>query len=79
MKNINFIDEVKIKIKSGNGGNGSNVFHKEKYVEQGGPSGGNGGNGGSIYFVASRNENTLLNFKGRKHYKAENGTNGARQ
>lgn len=76
MKNITFIDEAKIKIKSGNGGDGKLAFHREKYVERGGPSGGNGGNGGSIYFKATTNLNTLLNFRGKSIYKAENGENG---
>ncbi|CRX36824.1 / obg / Spo0B-associated GTP-binding protein /:292845 Forward [Candidatus Hepatoplasma crinochetorum] len=76
MKNITFIDEAKIKIKAGNGGDGKLAFHREKYVERGGPSGGNGGNGGSIYFKGTTNLNTLLNFKGRSIYRAENGQNG---
>lgn len=76
MKNITFIDEAKIKIKSGNGGDGKLAFHREKYVERGGPSGGNGGNGGSVYFKGTTNLNTLLNFKGRSIYRAENGQNG---
>ncbi|BDV03509.1 MAG: GTPase Obg [Candidatus Hepatoplasma scabrum] len=76
MKNITFIDEAKIKIKAGNGGDGKLAFHREKYVERGGPSGGNGGNGGSIYFKATTNLNTLLGFRGKSIYKAENGQNG---
>lgn len=76
MKNITFIDEAKIKIKAGDGGDGKLAFHREKYVERGGPSGGNGGNGGSIYFKGTTNLNTLLNFKGRSIYRAENGQNG---
>lgn len=76
MKNITFIDEAKIKIKAGNGGDGKLAFHREKYVEKGGPSGGNGGSGGSIYFKATTNLNTLLNFRGKSIYKAENGKNG---
>ncbi|NQX83393.1 MAG: GTPase ObgE [Mycoplasmataceae bacterium] len=76
MKQITFIDQAKIKIKAGRGGDGKMGFHKEKYVEQGGPSGGHGGNGGSIFFRATINENTLLNYKGKSQYKGNNGTNG---
>lgn len=76
MKQVTFIDQAKIKIKAGRGGDGKMGFHKEKYVEHGGPSGGNGGNGGSIFLVATNNENTLLSYKGRSQYKGNNGTNG---
>ncbi len=79
MKRTTFIDEAKIKIKPGKGGDGGMFFHREKYVNEGGPSGGNGGDGGSIYFIADKNENTLLNFKGKTLYKAENGVNGFKQ
>ncbi len=79
MKKITFIDEARIKIKAGRGGDGGMFFHREKYVNEGGPSGGNGGDGGSIFFVADKNENTLLNFKGKTLYKAENGVNGFKQ
>ncbi len=79
MKKITFIDEAKIKIKAGRGGDGGMFFHREKFVNEGGPSGGNGGDGGSIYFVADKNENTLLNFKGKTLYRAENGVNGFKQ
>ncbi len=76
MKQITFIDQSLIKVKAGRGGDGKMGFHKEKYVEQGGPSGGNGGNGGSIFLIATNNENTLLSFKGKSIYKGKNGTNG---
>lgn len=79
MKIENFIDEAIIKIKAGNGGDGASMFHREKYVEHGGPSGGNGGDGGSIFFIGDVNENTLLNFKAKRIYRAKNGGNGARQ
>ena len=49
-------------IKSGKGGDGAIAFHREKFVERGGPSGGNGGRGGSIYFVATNNSSTLITF-----------------
>ncbi len=71
-----FIDYAKIIVKSGKGGNGAVAFRREKYVPKGGPSGGNGGNGGSIYFVADKNISTLLDFKYKKHFVAENGENG---
>lgn len=76
MKQITFIDQAKISVKAGRGGDGKMGFHKEKYVEHGGPSGGNGGNGGSIFLVATTNENTLLNYKGKSKYKGNNGVNG---
>ena len=76
MKQITFIDQAIIKVKAGRGGDGRMGFHKEKYIEHGGPSGGNGGNGGSIFFIATTNENTLLNYRGKSLYKGKNGTNG---
>ena len=72
-----FFDEAKIYIKSGDGGDGSVAFRREKYVPFGGPSGGNGGPGGDIYLVADRNHNTLVHFKKRVHFKAENGGRGS--
>ncbi len=76
MKQVTFIDQARIKVKPGRGGDGKMGFHKEKYVEHGGPSGGNGGNGGSIFLIATNNENTLLNYKGRSQYKGNPGSNG---
>ncbi len=73
------IDEIAIKIKSGNGGNGKKSFHREKYVDMGGPSGGNGGNGGSIYFIADKNENNFYKFNSSVIFRAENGGNGSTQ
>lgn len=72
-----FLDYVKIFIKAGNGGNGAVSFHREKYMPNGGPDGGDGGNGGDIVFVADKDLNTLADFKFRKHFRAENGGNGA--
>ena len=72
-----FFDEAKIYIKSGDGGDGSVAFRREKFVPFGGPSGGNGGPGGAIYLVADRNLNTLVHFKKRVHFKAENGGRGS--
>lgn len=71
-----FLDIAKIYIKAGNGGNGKVNFHREKFVLTGGPDGGNGGKGGDIIFVADSNMNTLIDFKFKVHYRAENGENG---
>lgn len=71
-----FLDKVKIYIKAGNGGDGVVSFHREKYVMTGGPDGGDGGRGGNIVFVADKNLNTLIDFKYKKHFRAENGENG---
>lgn len=73
---MQFIDKTSIYIKAGNGGNGCAAFHREKYVNKGGPSGGDGGKGGSIIFVADPQDNTLLAFKKTVHFRAENGENG---
>ncbi|MBR5309300.1 MAG: GTPase ObgE [Clostridia bacterium] len=72
-----FIDKVKIYVKSGNGGNGSVSFRREKYVSHGGPDGGDGGHGGNIIFVIDEGINTLLNFKYRRKFVAENGSDGS--
>ena len=71
-----FIDYVKIIVKSGNGGNGAVTFRREKYVAAGGPDGGDGGRGGSIYFKVDPNMNTLLDFRFKRKFKAEDGKNG---
>ncbi len=71
-----FIDYVKIFIKSGNGGNGSLSFHREKYVQAGGPDGGNGGCGGDIIVECDPDMRTLLDFHFQKHFSAGNGENG---
>lgn len=71
-----FIDKVKIYIKAGDGGNGSVSFRREKYVSHGGPDGGDGGKGGDVIFTIAPGENTLLNFKYRRKFVAENGQNG---
>ena len=70
------IDKVTISIKAGNGGAGKVSFHREKFVEKGGPDGGDGGNGGSIIFVADKNKNTLVDFTYTKKFEAENGEGG---
>ena len=72
-----FIDKVKIYVKSGNGGNGAVSFHTEKYVPNGGPDGGDGGKGGDIILVATKAKNTLNDFHFAKHFRAQNGENGA--
>ena len=71
-----FVDYAKILIKSGDGGNGAATFRREKYVAAGGPDGGDGGNGGSVYFEVDPDQNTLIDFRFTKKFKAENGQNG---
>ncbi len=71
-----FVDRAEIKIVSGKGGNGAVTFRREPFVPEGGPNGGDGGNGGSIVFVADRNLRTLMDFKYKKKYQAENGQDG---
>lgn len=71
-----FIDYAKIKIKSGNGGNGAVAFHREKYVASGGPDGGDGGRGGSVVFQVDDNLSTLSDFRYKRKFYAENGENG---
>ena len=73
----NFVDQVRITVKAGNGGNGSASFHREKYVMNGGPDGGDGGKGGNIVFFADVNSHTLLDFRFRSKYTAENGADGS--
>ena len=72
-----FIDYAEIELASGKGGDGAVTFRREKYVPKGGPSGGNGGKGGDIIIEAHHNLSTLLDFKYKRHYKAEKGDNGA--
>ena len=72
-----FLDKVRIKIKAGNGGDGAVSFHREKYIAAGGPDGGDGGKGGDVIFVADDHLSTLIDFRYRKHYNAQNGANGA--
>ena len=72
-----FVDYAKIIIKSGDGGDGAATFRREKYVAAGGPDGGDGGKGGDVYFEVDPKENTLINFRFTKKYKAENGQNGS--
>jgi GTPase len=74
-----FVDRAEIKIASGKGGNGAVTFRREPFVPEGGPDGGDGGNGGSVIFEADNNLRTLMDFKYKKEYKAENGQDGMRR
>ena len=78
MTEENFVDYVKINVRSGNGGKGSAHLRREKYVAKGGPDGGNGGRGGNIVFLSDKNLWTLFHFKFQKHFKAENGGDGSK-
>lgn len=71
-----FVDRAKIKMKAGNGGNGCISFHREKYVQNGGPDGGDGGKGGDIILFADPNLHTLLDFRFNSKFLAENGQDG---
>jgi GTP-binding protein len=71
-----FTDYVKILVKSGDGGNGAVSFRREKYVAAGGPDGGDGGKGGDVYFYVDNDSNTLIDFRFKKKFKAEDGKNG---
>jgi len=76
---MKFLDQVKIYVKAGNGGDGSPSFRREKYIEFGGPDGGDGGKGGSVILKAERNLNTLIDFRYQQHHKAKRGENGSGQ
>ena len=76
---MKFLDQVKIYIKAGNGGDGSPSFRREKFIEFGGPDGGDGGNGGSIILKAERSLNTLIDYRYQQHHKAKRGDNGSGQ
>jgi GTPase len=71
-----FVDEAKIWVKAGDGGNGCMAFRREKYVPRGGPSGGDGGNGGDIYLEANPHDNTLLRYRYNREFKADRGRHG---
>ena len=71
-----FVDEAKILVKAGSGGNGCVAFRREKFVPRGGPSGGDGGHGGSIYLEANPNDNTLLRYRYNREFKADRGRHG---
>jgi len=76
---MKFLDQVKIYLKAGNGGDGSPSFRREKFIEYGGPDGGDGGKGGSVILKAERNLNTLIDYRYQQHHKAKRGDNGAGQ
>ncbi|MDR1477155.1 MAG: GTPase ObgE [Rickettsiales bacterium] len=73
---MKFLDQAKIYLEAGDGGNGCLAWRREKYIEFGGPSGGDGGNGGNVIFHAVRNLNTLIDFRYRQHFRAEKGRPG---
>src|SRR5436189_112945 len=73
---MKFLDEAKVYIRSGDGGNGCVAFRREKYIEFGGPSGGNGGRGGDVIIEAVDGLNTLIDYRYQQHFKAQKGTNG---
>ncbi|HNW25708.1 MAG TPA: GTPase ObgE [Candidatus Gastranaerophilaceae bacterium] len=73
---MQFLDKATAKIISGHGGNGMVAWRREKYVDKGGPAGGDGGNGGDVYFIADENMSTLMDFKYKSVFKAEDGVNG---
>ena len=74
---MKFLDQAKIYVRAGDGGNGCVGFRREKYIEFGGPDGGDGGKGGDVVFEAARNLNTLIDFRYQQHFKAERGQDGA--
>ena len=76
---MKFLDQVKIYVKAGNGGDGSPSFRREKFIEYGGPDGGDGGKGGSVILKSEKNLNTLIDFRYQQHHKAERGENGMGQ
>ena len=73
---MKFLDQAKIYLRAGDGGNGCVGFRREKFIEFGGPDGGDGGKGGDIIFEAARNLNTLIDFRYHQHFKAERGQDG---
>ena len=74
-----FVDRAKITIKSGKGGNGAVTFRREPFVPEGGPDGGDGGKGGDVVFLADENLRTLMDFRYKRKYEAENGQNGMKK
>src|SRR3954463_264429 len=73
---MKFLDQAKIYLRAGDGGNGCVGFRREKFIEWGGPDGGDGGKGGDVIFEAARNLNTLIDFRYHQHFKAERGDDG---
>jgi GTP-binding protein len=76
---MKFLDQAKIYVRSGDGGNGSVSFRREKFIEYGGPNGGDGGKGGDVWAEAVQNLNTLIDYRYQQHFKAKAGANGAGQ
>ena len=74
---MKFLDQAKIYIRSGDGGNGSLSFRREKFIEYGGPDGGDGGKGGDVWALCVDNLNTLIDYRYQQHFKAQNGRGGA--
>ena len=74
---MKFVDEARITVQAGKGGNGCMSFRREKFIPKGGPDGGDGGDGGSVYLQASESINTLIDFRYTRHYQAENGKAGS--
>lgn len=74
-----FVDVAQVKVRAGNGGNGVVSFRREKFIDKGGPDGGDGGKGGDIVLLASRNQNTLTNFRYQKELKAADGNAGSKR
>ncbi|MDR3072055.1 MAG: GTPase ObgE [Clostridiales Family XIII bacterium] len=74
-----FVDHAEILISSGKGGDGAVTFRREPFVPEGGPDGGNGGKGGDVIFIADRNLRTLMDFKYKRNYKADDGENGSKR
>ncbi len=73
---MKFLDEAKIYVRSGDGGNGSVSFRREKFIEYGGPNGGDGGKGGDVWVEAVANLNTLIDYRYQQHFKAKAGQHG---
>src|SRR5512136_2727548 len=73
---MKFLDQAKVYVRSGDGGNGCVAFRREKFIEFGGPSGGNGGRGGDVIIEAVDGLNTLIDYRYQQHFKAQKGTNG---
>ena len=75
MATSNFIDTATISVRAGKGGDGVVTFHREKFVAAGGPDGGDGGRGGDVIFVADDNLSTLMDFRYKRKYAAQDGEN----
>ncbi|MFA7667659.1 MAG: GTPase ObgE, partial [Burkholderiaceae bacterium] len=73
---MKFIDEARIEVVAGNGGSGIVSFRREKFIPKGGPDGGDGGRGGSVWMVADRNINTLVDYRYQRRFEARNGERG---